>query len=133
MCQSFDASGDCKACVYRSVPNGKGKCLEVNPQCNTFNNKTGACKSCYGGYALKNGNCVVSKQPAEVSGSSDGNCRKSDKGKCVECSFRYFLNSKGACEQISDLCNGFDSKGQCTNCYKGYVLLKDGRCVVPDK
>ena len=135
LCQVFDSAGACKACVWRSVFNAQKKYVEVNPQCNTFNNATGACTSCYGGYILNGGNCLVDKSEAGSGSalSGDANCRKADKGgKCQECSFRYILNAKGVCEQISDFCNTFDSTGTCTSCYKGYVLLKNGNCVVPE-
>ena len=42
---------------------GTGKCTQLNPLCKTSDSDNGACLSCYQGYALSSGNCVV---PAQV-------------------------------------------------------------------
>jgi hypothetical protein len=135
LCQSYDSTGVCQSCVWRSVFNAQGICTQVNPQCNTFSQTSGACLSCYSGYALNNGNCYVSQNQSsgqtQTSVSSDPNCLKTGQnGQCLQCSFRFFINSNGICQQVSDQCNTFSSNGNCTLCYKGFVLLSNGACTL---
>lgn len=50
-CASFDANGNCNACSYRTVLIN-GRCIPVSDLCNTWDEKTGLCISCYSGYTL---------------------------------------------------------------------------------
>lgn len=55
--------------------------------------------------------------------TSDGNCKT--------CSFFFYRDSKGICQQVNPLCRTFDEKdtsGACQSCYIGYEL-KNGECV----
>jgi hypothetical protein len=45
-------------CYHRQVPKN-GQCVNVSDTCQTWDNITGACTSCYGGYTIENGGCVV--------------------------------------------------------------------------
>lgn len=48
-----------------------------------------------------------------------------DSSTCVVCSQRFYKDSKGLCQPVSTLCNGYDSStGACTSCYDGYILLE---------
>lgn len=42
------------SCYFRQV-RINGNCVNVSDQCNTWNETTGACTSCYGGYTLTSG------------------------------------------------------------------------------
>jgi len=55
-CISFNASGACISCSFRSVLKD-GTCIAVSSVCNTWDPVTAACTSCYGGWYLKNGVC----------------------------------------------------------------------------
>ncbi len=48
-----------------------------------------------------------------------------DSTACLECSKRYYLDSKGICQPVSDSCNTYDKiSGACTSCYDGFILLE---------
>jgi hypothetical protein len=49
----------CVKCATRAYFGKNGKCVNSNPLCKTFDNHDGCCTSCYAGYDLKGGNCVV--------------------------------------------------------------------------
>ena len=68
-CAQRDASNICTSCYYRYYLNAQKVCVAVSDQCNTFDS-LGNCLSCYGGYTLTNGSCVVSTAPT----NSDPNC-----------------------------------------------------------
>lgn len=98
-CLDYDSGKKCcSQCVFRTV-NIKGKCVKVNDLCSTWCSKTADCTSCYGGYTLKNGACVIgnnnSKDPYCTQWNSDG--------KCISCAFRTVWR-KGACKVVSDQC-----------------------------
>lgn len=52
-------------CPYRTVKKD-GQCIAVNDLCNTWDETSGACTSCYGGYKLADGVCIID-------GGSNGN------------------------------------------------------------
>lgn len=45
-------------CPFRTVSKN-GECVAVSDQCNTWDNTTGDCLTCYGGYTLSAGKCIV--------------------------------------------------------------------------
>ena len=57
LCNTFDSHGKCTKCSFRAYFEPDGKCVNVNPQCKTFDNKNGDCLSCYVGYTLSDGDC----------------------------------------------------------------------------
>lgn len=65
-CKTTNSNGcaECYSGYYAKV----GKCEKLNILCQTSNNQTGACTSCYQGYALSNRDCVLGT-------SADVNCR----------------------------------------------------------
>lgn len=102
-----------------------GACVQSDPLCRTFDSNSGACLSCYYGYALQGGKCSV----ADTAGPVDALCAKWANGVCSQCSQgAYFSN--GVCTQSNTLCKTYDSSnGACTSCYNGYVLSA-GNCAV---
>ena len=59
LCVTVNQDGTCDVCSNRSVRGKFGRCIAVDGQCNTWDNVTALCTSCYGGYKLINGCCVV--------------------------------------------------------------------------
>lgn len=70
-----------------------GVCEKVSPLCNTYNNVTGACTSCFSGYALTDGSC----SPAPIS-----LCKSEDSNGCLSCYGGYALYQK-RCISLSSL------------------------------
>lgn len=59
LCVTTAQDGTCAVCSYRSVRGCLGRCIAVDGQCNTWDNTTALCTSCYGGYKLVCGKCVI--------------------------------------------------------------------------
>ena len=53
----------CKRCSKRWWMNANGVCAPVGDQCATWNDVTGECLTCYGGYILNNGQCIINPNP----------------------------------------------------------------------
>lgn len=126
-CASWDWDRQlCKQCSNNWVFNTNKVCVPVSDQCNTFDN-TGACLSCYKGYNLNNGKCVL----APVRQVSDVGCSSWDWDKqiCLKCSTRFIFNSNKICVPVNDNCNSWNAAGDCTSCYSGYAL-NGGSCTV---
>ena len=51
----------CVRCASRTFLNSRKQCEKVSEDCRTYNDFTGACLSCYSGYALKMGRCLKSE------------------------------------------------------------------------
>jgi expansin (peptidoglycan-binding protein) len=116
----------CLQCSSNWVFNNNGVCVPVSDQCNTYNN-AGACVTCYAGYNLSNGKCVL----APIQKVSDVGCATWDWNKqvCQQCSSNWVFNNNGVCVPVSDQCNTYDKSGACVTCYKGYNLV-GGACVL---
>lgn len=58
-CASISQDNRCLAC-YFGFYLSEGECKIVDPLCRTFDRRTGACTSCYGGYFLlkRQGKCI---------------------------------------------------------------------------
>jgi proprotein convertase subtilisin/kexin type 5 len=124
-CRAFNSDGSCKECsqTYVYNPNTQ-KCTRVNPNCNSTNQVTFECTSCYPGFVLSNGNCVIGTTIAIA------NCHAISGSQCLVCSQGYYKTPNNTCEIISGLCNTYDNNtGACTSCHPGYAL--SGRnCVI---
>ena len=59
LCVRTNVDGTCDICAPRSVRGKLGRCIQVDGQCATWDDKTALCTSCYGGYRLLNGKCVI--------------------------------------------------------------------------
>lgn len=125
-CATWDwKNKKCLQCSDNWVSNSNGVCVPVSDQCKSFD-QTGACGSCYVGYNLINGKCVL----APIQHVSDVGCATWDwkNQKCLQCSDNWISNSNGVCVPVSDQCKSFDQSGACGSCYVGYNLI-DGKCV----
>ena len=120
-CKIYDANNQCQQCANKYFVNVEsGKCSPVNPLCRTFNPDNGFCTTCYQGYGLLNGQCLINV-------ASDPNCKRTSGAVCVECYPRLYINN-GKCLPVSDNCKTYDSlSGLCTSCYEGYAIEK-GQC-----
>lgn len=101
-CSEYDAEGCCCKCAFRFYFNKDTKlCTQVSDFCATWDNKTGACLSCYPGYGspVKG---VCSSTP--VTGNTD-NC---------ECDCN---------------CQAFNNHRECVKCYKDYEFNAHKKCV----
>ena len=126
-CGTWDwAKRKCIACSNNFVFNNFGVCVPVSDQCNTFDG-TGACVTCYEGYNLINGACVL----APLEKVSDLGCGTWNwaKRECIACSDNFVFNNQGVCTPVSDQCKTFDLSGACVSCYDGYNL-NNGACVL---
>lgn len=74
--------------------------------------------TCYGGYAVQDGACVIAADSSTPTPSpAEG------------CPFRT-VQISGECVQVSDLCATWDEvTGKCLTCYGGYTL-SEGACVL---
>ena len=93
-------------------------CQPVNPNCNTYNDKNGACLTCYPGFGLLENTCL----PGIVTQSVDQNCNKFEGTTCLKCSFGYYLSiTTKKCTILNPLCRTSNQDtGACTACYPGY-------------
>ena len=124
------ASNVCTACSKNWVFNSNKVCVQVNSLCQSYDN-TGACTSCYQGYDLSNGECVLSL--SNNAKPVDSGCSNWDWNSqvCLACSKNWVFNNNGVCVPVSDQCSTSDSNGLCTSCYQGYDL-KNGICQYSD-
>ncbi len=117
----------CVECAVRYVFNEEGICCLVDPQCRTFNSRVGLCESCYNGFQQIDGRCVLE----DLATGINRGCRRFDGTNCLECSFRFFRNAAGVCEQVSDLCATWAEDGACMTCFGGFGI--SGReCIIVD-
>lgn len=110
----------CLQCSDRWFMNSQKICTPVSDNCQSWDNINGACISCYKGYNLNNGVCIV----APVQQISDPGCAQWNWNNqtCLQCSSRWYLSTSGKCAQISDSCQTYNSQGACLSCYTGYTL-----------
>jgi hypothetical protein len=116
-CYSFTGS-QCTVCSTRYYFGPGGLCTLVNPNCYTYDNFTGSCTSCYSGYIVSNGDCILNA-------AGDQNCQSfSPNQQCIQCFQGYYLDSaSGICSKMSPLCNQSNPiTGTCLSCFSGYTL-----------
>lgn len=57
-CNKFNEDGNCVSCSVRFYQDDNGICQPVNPNCNGYNPDTGACTTCYPGFAIVEDTCL---------------------------------------------------------------------------
>lgn len=125
-CRLWDwANQVCLSCSTNWVFNQNGVCVPVSDQCRTFDQQ-GQCLSCYQGYDLAKGACIVSA--SNTARPSDLGCSLWDWNQkvCLTCSKWWVRNANtNACVPVSDLCKDYDTTtGGCVSCYQGFNLNK---------
>ena len=71
-CATFGPSGVCTRCANRYYFSNNGSCIPISGNCNSYDNRTGECTSCYPTFILQNGECYI--QLSSTS-QSDPNCK----------------------------------------------------------
>lgn len=125
-CQKWDsAKSACTLCSTKFFIDTFGKCRQISPLCKTFDPIVGICLSCYPGYVLANGLCMVGG-----AANSDVGCQVFNNSVCQQCYKGFYLDFSGKCRQSNPLCKTTDpANGNCLSCYQGYVVAQ-GNCTV---
>lgn len=127
LCSKWDnTTRICLQCANRAYFNNQGVCILIDNQCNTWDRYDGFCLTCYAGYNLFNGTCILAQQNATAS-VADLGCRSWNGSTCLQCSVGWVFNSNSVCISVSDQCKTNDAKGNCLSCYAGYDLA-NGTC-----
>ena len=71
-CASFSPSGSCLRCSNRYYFSNSGACVPISGNCNTYDDRTGGCTSCYPTFVLQNGECYIQ---VASSSQTDPNCK----------------------------------------------------------
>lgn len=58
-CNVYAADGSCEICSFRFWMTEERQCVQVSDQCKSWCKENGDCTSCYLGYSLSNGECVI--------------------------------------------------------------------------
>jgi len=112
----------CIACSSRYYFNPNNVCVPVNPLCKDYISN-GNCSTCFPGYAISNGNCIVSTK------ATDPFCKTyTPGGVCTACYTGYFFNQGvNSCQPFNPLCKTSNiTDGSCLSCYPGYSLSQQG-------
>ncbi len=91
--------------------NREGTCVEINPLCGTFDQRTGACTTCLDNtyYLNPSGGCVLISSYCTT--------------------YRTYF-SNGNCFNVAKECDTYDpSDGRCLSCRDMTKLTPDGRCL----
>ena len=87
------------------------RCVPVDVSCDQFDENTGTCITCAGGYIRRGEQCVPE----------------------IRCNSRQFFNN-GVCTDFPPGCSGFSPiSGLCTGCVSNDFTLKDGACELISK
>lgn len=85
-----------------------GSCTKTSDLCRTADSN-GLCTSCYGGYTLVSGDCMVPT-------NNDPNCNQKSGAICLNCMDRYYLLNN-VCTKLTRNCAIYDpSTGFCMSC-----------------
>jgi hypothetical protein len=123
--QANDGCIECSQNYYYFSENKT--CIAVNPQCKTYNSQAGFCLSCFSGYVLLNGSCIISN-------NLDPNCKVASNGLCSQCFSGYFYSiSYQKCIPLNPLCKTSNTTdGSCLSCYPGYTIVNKGCSIFMD-
>ncbi len=96
-CNTFSADGlCCLKCSYHYYMDSNGRCQAVSDWCKTWDDKTGACTSCFAGYGHPvNGVCSsVPVNNGNVGGNNGGNGGNGNKDNCARYVYVDSFNKK---------------------------------------
>lgn len=127
-CKKTDNNQRCQECYSGYFLSPQATCLRLDPLCKTYTPTQIACASCYSGYDLYQGQCVI---PSKVPNSnSDPYCIAVQNGQCLNCASGFYLGPEKKCLALNPLCKTSDmTNGYCKDCYPGY-LLAGTSCIV---
>jgi hypothetical protein len=122
------SNGVCSQCYQGFYVNPTtGICSVSNSNCQTIT-ASNTCSSCYAGYTLSNGDCIITTTVS--GGAGDPNCKTSSNGVCSLCYSGYYVNpTTGICAVSNVNCKTVSSLNACTSCYAGYTL-SSGDCII---
>lgn len=112
-CSRFSSDKlQCVECAPGTFLNSVGKCTLVDTQCKTYSKVNGECLSCYGGYRLFEGKCIVSQDGESYSQYtySDPFCAQWQAGRCVKCASQSYFNDEKVCTPIDSSCREFSTE-----------------------
>lgn len=113
----------CIQCADRYYMNNQGTCTLISVFCLNYNNVTGACLTCFGGYQLSGTQCI------QANSTTDPNCAQWQNNICSQCSLGSYFDVNHVCQIVNPLCSSFNtSNGQCLSCYQSYNLIS-GTCI----
>jgi hypothetical protein len=117
----------CIRCSIGYVFLSNGFCGSVDSNCKSYSESTGLCTSCYMGFNLVGGNCILGD---DKNSAIDPNCAAFAAGACVRCSKNFYFGVNGACLAVNPLCQTFDpTNGNCLSCYQSYTI-SSGTCIL---
>ena len=85
----------------------QGGCKQINDLCRTANYSDGSCLSCYPGYSLSKGNCIIPISYSQT--AQDPYCVSFNGSMCTKCRPGYYVQG-GSCGLIDPQCKIFDHK-----------------------
>lgn len=160
-CKTFK-NNECQECSFRFFKDVDGLCKSVDPSCRLFNLKTGECNGCYDGYKLANKKCEKDSSGVSDLNCAEwlnGKCSKcafgayfgptgactlvdplcmtwnDANGACKSC-YPSFELSNGKCiastKNYDQNCAKFTSKGECTQCSRGFYFNANSICTQVD-
>lgn len=106
-------------------------CVIGNANCKTSNSSNGLCLTCFDGYQLGGGNCVLASSVINNVGSNVY-CTQFNGTACVKCMNRYYVKDN-TCYSIDPNCLTYNATtGYCLTCYSGYSVSSLGNCFLPN-
>lgn len=127
LCRSWNGAGVCIECSPYSYFR-QNMCVAVDALCRTFNSQNGLCLSCYAGYNLQSGRCVVVPPDAGYQNTNQY-CAVWEGAVCRQCAANSYFNANGNCTPNNPYCASSGANGQCLSCYSGYVL-RNNNCLI---
>lgn len=126
-CSNYVAPS-CLACYGGYYLNANsGVCTIIPALCQTCDNY-GNCLSCWPGFSLSSGTCIVPTSGGNAS-PTDPECSNYVAPNCLSCYGGWYLDINGVCQLANPLCATVDTFDNCLTCYPGYVLIA-GNCLV---
>ena len=78
--------------------------------------------TCYNGYAVELGKCVVDVNQFKPAVNSL--CAQWKDRVCLKCAERAYFNDRSVCKEVSNNCATWDMlDGKCLTCYFGYDIV----------
>lgn len=127
LCRRWNSNGVCVECSNNAYFR-QNMCVAADPLCRTSNNQNGGCLTCYAGYNLQNGRCVVTPPDAGYQNSNQY-CAIWEGTNCRQCARNAYFNANRICVPNNPLCATSGINGQCLSCYNGYIL-QNNNCIV---
>lgn len=119
-CINIDQSnGKCLSCVSRMFVNSSGACQSIDENCNSYNQTTGSCITCYPGYE-NTLDPITNSVKCKIVSDVDPNCQtKANGAGCLKCYSGYYYSLENIkCIQVNQLCSTYNSNtGECLSCY----------------